>query len=258
MTTDRAGAIAAELDGVRRRWGLLPPFDAALAPRDAAEGYAAQLALARMQGAQPPAGFKIGATARGMQDYLGVSGPMAGFMAGPILGNGARVRLADFVRPGVECEIGLRLGRDIAPGKLGRAAAASAIAACFPACEIVENRYTDFKAVGAETLVADQVFHARAVVGDDAAFDPMALDTLEGRISHGGAELGSGPATALLGHPLAVLQFLADSGAAHAFGGLRAGQVVMCGSVTRPFWLDRPGEVAVDFGRLGRLAFTFA
>ena len=42
------------------------------------------------------------------------------------------------------------------------------------------------------------------------------------------------------------------------FGGLRAGQVVMCGSVTRPFWLDRPGEVAVDFGRLGRLAFTFA
>ena len=60
------------------------------------------------------------------------------------------------------------------------------------------------------------------------------------------------------GHPLAVLCWLADSGAAHAFGGLRAGQVILCGSVTPPFWLDRPGQIEVDFGPLGAVGFAFA
>ena len=257
-TTDRVAATAAALAEARRARTLLAPLDAGSATTTPEQGYAAQLALARLHKAVPPAGFKIGATAKGMQEYLGVPGPMAGFMAGPIQRNGAQLRFADFVKPGVECEIGLRLGRDIAPGPLDRAAAAASVAACFPAIEIVENRYTDFKALGVPTLIADQVFHAAAVVGDDAAFDSGALDTLQGRISHDGAELGHGPATALLGHPLAVLQFLADSGAAHAFGGLRAGQVVMCGSVTPPFWLDRPGRIEVDFGPLGQVSFHFA
>jgi 2-keto-4-pentenoate hydratase len=226
-------------------------------PRDAAEGYAMQRARAARLHADPPPGFKIGATARGMQDYLGVDGPMAGFMPGPIHRHGARLAFADYLRPGVECEIALRLSRDIAPGALSRDAARMAVAACFPAVEVVENRYADFKAFGAPSLVADQVFHAAAVVGADATFDPHALDGLEGVISHDGVELGRGPGSALLGHPLAVLQWLADSGAAHAFGGLRAGQVVLCGSVTPPFWLDRPGMVRADFGPLGAVAVAF-
>lgn len=256
--TDRAEAAASALAAVRQARRIMAPLDPLIAPRTAEEGYAAQLALARRQHALPPAGFKIGATAKTMQDYLGVPGPMAGFMAGPIHRDGARLGFRDFVKPGVECEIGLRLGRDVAAGPLDRAAAAEAVAACFPAIEIVENRYTDFKAFGVPTLIADQVFHVAAVVGADAGFDPVALDTLAGSISHDGAELGQGPATALLGHPLAVLQFLADCEAAHQFGGLKAGQVVMCGSVTPPFWLDRPGRIEVAFGRLGRVGFDFA
>ena len=45
------------------------------------QGVAAQVALAGLQGAARPAGFKIGATAKRMQDYLGLAGPAAGFMA---------------------------------------------------------------------------------------------------------------------------------------------------------------------------------
>jgi 2-keto-4-pentenoate hydratase len=228
------------------------------APRDATEGYSMQRARARQLGADPPPGFKIGATAKGMRDYLGVDGPMAGFIAGPIHRDGARLPFAEYLRPGVECEIALRLSRDIPAGPLSRDAARGAVAACFPAIEVVENRYADFKAFGAASLVADQVFHAAAVVGADAAFDPHALDGLTGVISHDGVELGRGPGSALLGHPLAVLQWLADSAAAREFGGLRAGQVILCGSVTPPFWLDRPGMVRVDFGPLGAVSVAFA
>lgn len=252
---NRIEQTAAALHAAWKARAILAPLENP--PADAAEGYAAQVALARLAGAVPPAGFKIGATAKGMQEYLGVPGPMAGFMPGPVHASGTGLAFADFVHPGVECEIALRLAHDIAPGPLPREAAAAAVAACFPAIEIVENRYADFKAVGVPTLIADQVFHAAAVIGADAAFDPRALDQLHGTISHDGAALGSGPATALLGHPLAVLQWLADSGAAHAFGGLKAGQVVLCGSVTPPFWLERGGTIGVEFGPLGAVSVSF-
>lgn len=253
---NRIDSTAAALHAAWKARAVLAPL--ADPPADAAEGYAAQVALARLAGAMPPAGFKIGATARGMQEYLGVPGPMAGFMPGPIHQSGARLRFADFVRPGVECEIALRLARDIAPGPLSFEAAVGAVAACFPAIEVVENRYADFKQVGVPTLIADQVFHAGAVIGADASYDAAALDRLSGVIGHDGAELGRGPATALLGHPLHVLQWLADSGAAHAFGGLKQGQVVLCGSVTPPFWLERGGSIGVDFGPLGAVSVHFA
>jgi 2-keto-4-pentenoate hydratase len=96
------------------------------------------------------------------------------------------------------------------------------------------------------------------VIGSPSTVAPDALDTLHGRITHNGQELGNGPATALLGHPLEVLAWLAGSGAAHEFGGLKAGQVILCGSVTPPFWLSAPGTVTVDFGPLGAVSTSFA
>ena len=59
---------------------LVLPLPAAIAPQTEADGAAAQLALARLVGATPGAGFKIGATGKRMQEYLGLNGPAAGFM----------------------------------------------------------------------------------------------------------------------------------------------------------------------------------
>ena len=49
---------------------------------------------------------------------------------------------------------------------------------------------------------------------------------------------------------LAALAWLANSSVAKAFGGLKAGQAVMLGSVTPPVWLDAPASVLVDFSPL--------
>ena len=53
----------------------------ASAPADVAAAYEVQHELALAMGAIPPAGFKIGATARQMQAYLGITTPAAGFIA---------------------------------------------------------------------------------------------------------------------------------------------------------------------------------
>ena len=165
--------------------------------------------------------------------------------------SGATLRFADFVAPGVECEIGVRLARDLPPGPCSPQQARDAVGELFAAIEIVERRYTDLAAFGTAALIADQVFHAAAVLGEPAAdWRERDLAALPGRIAVDGAERGRGLGGDLLGHPMNALAWLAGSAVAGAFGGLRAGQVVMLGSVTPPIWLDAPGTARVSFAGL--------
>ena len=69
---------AAALHRIRQDRVPVAPLPAGIAPKTGAEGAAVQFALARLAGAVPPAGFKIGATGKRMQVYLGVTAPVAG------------------------------------------------------------------------------------------------------------------------------------------------------------------------------------
>ena len=249
---------AAMILAARRERRLLLPLGAA-APVDAAAGYAVQRQVAEMLGAVPPAGFKIGATTKQMQDYLGLSGPAAGFVpAASCNASGLEVDFAAFQGVGVECEIAVRLGTDIPAGPCTAEQAAGAVAEVMAAIEIVEKRYGDLAALGTPTLIADQIFHASGVLGAGVAeWRTMDLGDLHGEIFVDGASRGGGHGRDLLGHPRNALAWLVASGAAHAFGGLQAGQVVWLGSVTPPIWLAGPCAVHVDFGLLGGVALTF-
>jgi 2-keto-4-pentenoate hydratase len=240
----------------RRVLDSLPPD---LAPRELADGIAAQLALARLGGAERPAGFKIGATARRMQDYLGLPGPAAGFMAEAGLhGSGSTLSFAPFLRPGVECELAVVLAHDLAAGPTSREQAAEAVGELMAGIEIVENRYGPLDALGTPTLVADQVFHAAAVLGEPfPSWRDLDLCALPGRLTVDGDERGAGRGGDLLGDPMAALAWLASSDEAAAFGGLRAGQVVMLGSVTPPIWLDGPATIEVQFPPLPTAVLHF-
>jgi 2-keto-4-pentenoate hydratase len=253
-------AAADTILAARRAKRVLEPLGAA-APADPAAGYAVQRRVAERLGAVPPAGFKIGATTRQMQEYLGLSGPAAGFVPRESLQpDGATLRFADFLQVGVECEVGVRLGRDLPPGSCTREQAADAVAEVHPAIEVVEKRYpADLAALGTPTLIADQVFHAAGLMGEPVA-DWRALDlgAARGELRVNGEAKAAGHGRDLLGHPLEALAWLAGSGAATVFGGLKAGQMVWLGSVTPPIWLDGPCEVEAAFDLLGtaRLRFT--
>jgi 2-keto-4-pentenoate hydratase len=226
---------------------LVLPLPASTAPRTEVEGAAAQFALARLVGAVPCAGFKIGATGKRMQEYLGLNGPAAGFMQAETVfrGDGA-VRFADCIKPGVECEVAVRLARDLPPGSYTKETVASAVGEFVAGIEIVENRYDDLKTLGTPTLIAD---HVAAVVGEQGGVDwrTLSIGALRGRILIDGVERDAGVTSDLMGHPFTCLAFLASSPVAAAFGGLRAGQCVMLGSVTPPVWLDGPAQVTVEF-----------
>ncbi len=73
-----------------------------------------------------------------------------------------------------------------------------------------------------------------------------------------GHQRDEGVGADLMGHPMNCLAWLGGSSVAAAFGGLKAGQVVMLGSVTPPIWLDGPGEAVVAFTGLPEVRVRFA
>lgn len=255
---------AAALDEARRT-GTESSLPDAIRPATVEQGVAVQRERARRAGAIPPAGFKIGATTKRMQDYLGLDGPAAGYMlAANLRASGATLSHASLRGPGAECEIGLRLARDLPPGPCDHATALAAVAEVFAAIEIVENRYGtpplgDLARIGTPTLIADQVYHRAAILGTAPAdWRRLDLAAISGRVAIDGVERAAGHGRDLLGHPIAALAWLAASPTAAAFGGLKAGQVVMLGSVTPPIWLDRPCHISVAFAGLGEVTATLA
>src|SRR3984957_20441174 len=134
---------AAEVIATARRHRMaLEPLAADSAPRDEAEGYRIQQTLRELLAAEFGAlvGYKIGCTSAVMQQYLDIPHPCGGSVfAKGIHASGVSLKASDFVRVGVECEIAVRLGSDLAPSQAPFTAdtVAQAIEAYLPAIEIV-------------------------------------------------------------------------------------------------------------------------
>jgi 2-keto-4-pentenoate hydratase len=260
---DPAPAAAALLAS-RAAGHVAGPLPAAIAPRDMEDAAAVQRAMAARRGVLPVGGFKIGATGARMQAFLGIDHPCAGFMAAAdIHAAPATLRFAAFRAPQIECELAVRLGTDLPPGPCDAGRARAAIGDLFAAIEIVENRYGpppvgDVRAVGLPTVIADQFYHAAAVIGAPPA-DWRCLDlcAIEGRAAIDGVVRNAGRGAELLGDPLRGLALLAEGPVAAAFGGLRAGQVVLLGSVIPSIALDGPCTVEIAFDHLPPVTLTF-
>src|SRR5215203_5974166 len=113
-------AAARIIAAARRSRAPLNSLAPDLAPSDEADGYRIQRAvhdlLLPTVGAM--VGYKIGCTSTVMQQYLGIPHPCAGgVFAKGVHDSGARLAAADFVRVGVECEIAVKLGRDMPPSE---------------------------------------------------------------------------------------------------------------------------------------------
>ena len=143
---------AALIGGARLAAAPVPDLADADRPERIADGYSVQAALHdyfREHTGSTLAGWKIGATTGSMQAYLGVDGPAWGrMMSDNVYENGTSLAASGFCNPGIECEIGLRIGADATGGAYTRDSVGDIVDTVFPAIEIVENRYGDFLARG--------------------------------------------------------------------------------------------------------------
>lgn len=256
----RIAAAAAALYDARtslRPFGGFPP---GCAPRDEAEGYAVQDALhERLHERGPLVGSKIGCTTRVMQAFLGIAAPCAGgIFAKTVYATDAEVPHDAFVRPGVECELAVVLGDDLPHDDvpLDRERVARAIDACMAAIEIVDDRYVDYASLGAPALIADDFFGAGCVLGPRRRFDPRDLAAVGASMLVNGRTAGTGSGADILGEPLEALAWLARHRADRG-DPLRAGELVLLGSVVQTQWIARGDDVEIVNARLGTVRARF-
>ena len=155
MTDDRATRAAALLVEARKTGKALGELPADCRPRDAAEAYAIQDAVARQVGAVQ--GWKTGAPGPEAEPAYA---PIFTVSASPGRFPAKTQRLF-----GIEAEIAFRLARDL-PRRdkpYDRDEVVAAIATMHPAVELVDTRFADWRKVDVWSKVADNQANAALI-----------------------------------------------------------------------------------------------
>jgi 2-keto-4-pentenoate hydratase len=223
------------------------------------EGYQVQLGLLarRVAAGARLIGWKVGLTSLAMQEQFRVPEPLFGYLLDDAPHpSGARFPAAALIQPGVENELCLRLGRDLRGPGVDEAAARAAVAAVYPALEIAETRgdFTGQLAVA----IADNIQQRYIVLGPETRPLPDALDLadVQARVVIDGAEVATARGSAVLGQPLRSLVWLANKLVQHGHH-LRAGDLIMTGSLTRQFPLAPGSHVVTTIDPLGTVEASF-
>lgn len=239
-------------DAARRRGEYFPrAFEGRLSLDDA---YRVLLGVARLRERDGDArvGWKVGLTARAIQEQFGFHEPVFAclFESGRIE-SGHRFRHADLIKPGFENEICFRLAEDVDPAwSLERIG--TAVRAIHPALELIETRGDFTRHVA--LAMADNGQQKAFVIGAGVPFRD--LREVCARVWINGTEVATGLGSAVLGDPRESIRWLA--GKLAGFGErVRAGDYVMAGSFTRQFPIAAGDEVATEFEGVGRVVARF-
>lgn len=201
-------------------------------------------------------GWKTGLTSRGVQQAMGIHHPVSGFLLGDgVYASGDTVPLTRFAELVVEAEIAFVMKRDLAGPGVTPVGALLAVEGALPALELPDLRW-DGKPTGGD-LVADGVAGNAIVLGQPLT--PVAgLDlALEGVVYEmSGQIVATNAAAEVLGNPLNSLAWLANNLGERGLG-LRAGDLVMSGSISLLLRPKSGDVVTARFTRLGSVSARF-
>jgi 2-oxo-3-hexenedioate decarboxylase len=247
-----ATLLAAETE--RREIDRIDP-DGALS-EDEAYGLQFQLIDTRVAQGDSVIGLKTGLTSQAKQATMGVHQPIFGHvLASTVIPEGESVRCGELIHPRAEPELAFLLQDDL-EGYVTAAQACAATAMVFPAIEIIDSRFANFK-FGLTDVIADNTSAARVIFGS-AGMGPTEMDLrLIGMVytKNGNVE-STAAGAAILGSPWEALAWLARR--ASALGRpLQAGHMVLAGALADAVFVNPGDNVRVEFAGLGGLNVAF-
>lgn len=197
-------------------------------------------------------GYKVGLTSAAMQNFCGIDHPIAGVvLARRVFQSGATVQRADFGRLGLEFEIAVRIksGVPVTAMPFTTETIAPHIGGVCAAIEIVDDRSADYANLDVLSLVADNSWNAGIVLSEFATTWPD-LGGVLGRATKDGVAIGEGHGRDILGHPFNSVAWLATQLASRGKG-LKAGEVVMTGSVMKTIFPEGDASYRFDLEQIG-------
>mgnify|MGYP001173451642 FL=1 len=189
-------------------------------------------------------GWKVALTSKAMQEFCGVDHPLSGaIFDSRVHQSPSQVSLSDHRHLGLECEIAVRVKRDLTQGAepYTKEIIIDAVETCYPAFELIEDRDADYDALNPFDSVSENAWNAGVILGDPLPnWEELDLVETPTVLEVNGDTLGSGRTGDALGHPFEAVAWLANHlNSRDRF--LRAGEFVMTGSTVITYFPE-PGD----------------
>ncbi len=163
-------------------------------------------------------------------------------------------RASELIKPGLETEICTRLGRDF-DGPATVDEVRWGVETIHPFFEITETRGDILSQMA--LALADNAQQRSVILGDARPLADLELEDVEAEVFLNGKQVASGLGSAVLGNPLQSVPWLA--GKLGAYGRkLRAGDIVMTGSLVRQFPLAPGDRARAVFSGIGEVEVAVA
>jgi len=217
-------------------------------PADKTQAYAAQAELVSLLSnhSGKPVGYKVGCTNATARQMLALDSPFSGrCFEKELSASPASIDAATLHMIGIEPEIAVRIGKDLAPSKnWQRTDVIDHIAAVMPSVEVVESRFSTWPVMGFLSAIADNGVHRHLVLGESVEnWSAESIDQTQVTLTANGTTVREGVASNVDGGPFGVVAWLANH--LNAMGiTLAAGEIVTTGVMT-DIYDSAPGEEIV-------------
>jgi 2-oxo-hept-3-ene-1,7-dioate hydratase len=260
-----AAELAQQLDHAEKSRTQIHQFSLAHPEMTIEDAYAIQKEWIRLKtkAGREVKGHKIGLTSKAMQASSNISEPDYGALIDDMFFvDGSALPAGRFIAPRVEVELAFILGKPLNGPGCTIFDVLDAVEYVTPAVEIIDARIHQ---VDPETKVTRKVTDT---ISDNAAgaglilggrpFRPREADMrwISALLYRNGAIEESGVAAAVLNNPANGVAWLANKLAPYGET-LKAGEVILGGSFTRPVYARAGDTFHVDYGSYGSIAWQF-
>lgn len=251
--------IADELVEAGRTRTPVPLLHTRYEGMDIEDSYAVQKLWASRLEAQGKrvVGRKIGLTSKAMQAATGITEPDYGVIFDDmVLENGAVVEWKQYTHPRIEVELAFRLSQNLKGPGITLFDVLDATDYVVPALEILDSRIEMQGRTIVDTISDNAAMGAMVVGGRPVRPHDVDLRWVSALLYQNQEIVETGVAAGVLNHPASGVAWLADKLAQHGQS-LRAGDLVLAGSFTRPMWVYEGDTVYADYGQLGTVTCRF-
>jgi 2-keto-4-pentenoate hydratase len=251
--------LAHRLLAAEQRCVPIEPITALYPDLTEADAYRVQMVLVatKVECGDGVTGRKVGATSRAIQQLLRIDEPIFGSLfESDRVANGETISLSRLIHPRIECEIAFLLGADLVGPGITVSNVLAATSAVMASLEINDPRTREWK-IGSREAIADNGVTARFVLSEQRMpVEGLDLPNTTVVLKKNGEEAASARGAAVLGDPARAVAWLANKLAGH-HQSLKAGEIVLPGSMTPIYPVGVADKVEAEFDALGSVSVRF-
>jgi 2-keto-4-pentenoate hydratase len=209
-----------------------------------------------LESGKEPLGWKLAFGGLAAMERLRINAPLVGFLLGDArVPSGSTVSIAGWKKPAAEPEITVYMGKDLAGGA-DRKTVSAAIAGLGAAIELAD---VDYPSDEVEGTLARNIYQRHVILGGcNTSHAGGGLAGLNARVLRNGSELSNttkleeltGELINIVGHVADLLEFFEET--------LRAGQIIIAGSITPPIWIEAGEAISFHLEPLEPISVSLA